>query len=313
MFKRAFSIFIYAALFASLGLLYASHKSPEVVYTVKSVFGMAPCQKPMGYAIGNFDERFEITEAEVLEILKEAEAIWENIAGKELFYHSPDAKMKIHFIYDERQAATDRLKALGLKIDSGTETYQYLKNELEKRKLEYAKNMEYLKTFVAQLNADRKKFESDASYWNKKGGAPSDVYEKLTRERERLQSLVEEGARLQNRLAIEVAEINAIVDALNQTAEVINVGVETYNRIGKAGGEFEEGIYRTSGLARQIEIYQFRDRTQLLRVLAHELGHALQMNHVEDPKSIMYELNHSPNTIPTADDILELQTACRLI
>ena len=68
--------------------------------------------------------------------------------------------------------------------------------------------------------------------------------------------------------------------------EAYNSKLNAYqSRYGEAR-EFDQGEYNGS----QINIYQFRDLPELRLVLAHELGHALGMNHTENSASIMYYL-----------------------
>jgi hypothetical protein len=107
-------------------------------------------------------------------------------------------------------------------------------------------------------------------------------------------------------------EINALVVVLNRLVKTLNLSVERYNDTSSSRGEtFEEGIYESDGINQQINIYEFSNRDKLVRVLAHEFGHALLLDHVEDPKAIMYEFNHSTNVSVTEADLNELKNKCQ--
>jgi len=45
-------------------------------------------------------------------------------------------------------------------------------------------------------------------------------------------------------------------------------------------------------------------------LLAHELGHALRLNHSNDPNAVMYRLNQSDAAELTTDDIVALKARC---
>lgn len=110
-----------------------------------------------------------------------------------------------------------------------------------------------------------------------------------------------------------IDRLNQMANSLNQFAQKINYKVDNYNDVGNSlGGEFEEGLYYSDENGKGIDVYQFKGRDSLVRLLTHELGHALSLDHSEDPNAVMFRLNNSNSLILSDDDIDMLKTHCGL-
>ena len=270
-----------------------------------------PCQQPIAYSIGTFDAQFGISKEAFLKDIQQAESIWEQSIEKQLFVYEPDGALKINLIYDDRQSATQKLQKLGLTISDSETSYHTLKTRLDALK----KNVAQLKSaYQSQLNAYEARlttYTKEVQYWNKQNHVTKDVVDRLTQEKMILDQLFAQLKESQNKVNANVDESNALVEVVNRIARSLNKTAVEYNTIGASRGEeFEEGTYVSDSSGNRIDIYQFDDQDKLIRVLTHEMGHAIGLEHVENEKAIMYRLNNGVNAELTEDDLALLKKQC---
>lgn len=270
-----------------------------------------PCQRPIPYYVGSFDDSFGITQSEFLAAVKSAEDIWEESISRDLFSYAAKGDLKLNLIYDYRQEATDKLQDLGIEIKDDEATYKALKTKYNSLKASYDRLKVELDAEIADYEKRKKAYENEVEYWNRRGGAPKQEYAELTAEKKALDAMSAEIRADQDRFNATVSDLNALVTVLNRLASELNLQAEQYNQIGtERGEEFQEGVFKWDSSGRQIDIYEFESKDKLIRVLTHELGHALGLEHTEDPDSIMYRLNISQNETLSADDLQALKERC---
>ena len=243
-----------------------------------------PCARPILYKLGSIDPKFGVKQEQLLKDLKSAEAVWEKPAGKNIFDYDPDGLLTVNFVYDTRQA-------LKTQIDQQEKSLTSQSGSLDYQISQYEEQVAVFDTRSKQLNAD-------INYWNSQGGAPPDEYDKLLARQKDLQQQAD--------------RLNQLAKSLNQKADNYNSGVVKINStIGTFNQALavkpEEGLY--TGSTNTIDIFFITDKNELVHTLAHELGHARGLDHLDDAQAIMYPQT-SLIVSATSGDVLALETIC---
>jgi hypothetical protein len=273
---------------------------------------LLPCREPITYRLGVIDSQFGLSTATALADMEKAARLWDQGTDKKLLvYDQENGAVVIHFTYDTRQETTQKLSAIGESVNQDRAAYDALKAEYATL---YADYINKKAAFVAAndtLKKEAAQYQADVASWNERGGAPKNVYEQLQAQKAHLADMQSELKRTQVSINAQVDEVNTLVAELNSLAKSLNLDVSVYNTIGAlAGEEFEQGVYESSLGHRTITIFEYENHTKLVRVLAHEMGHALGLDHVDDNDAIMAAINEGSKIALTVGDVEELDRVC---
>lgn len=294
---------------ALLGIGLYFHERPiNLSQAISNLPFTAPCSQPLPYTIGTIDPRFNLTKAEIEQDLFESAKLWNDAGGKTLLAYKPSDPnaMPINFVYDQRQQTV----VLGSKIDSTEASQTAARAQIQRLQATYLEAQQSYARAVASFNAESQAYANEVEQVNAKGGADSATYERLN---SRKTALKKQQATLDaqgNALEVQGAALKKEVDAFNASVRDINQVVNTFNST--VGGDFEEGQYvRDASGAQHIDIYAYKNQTELIHSLAHEFGHALGLGHNSNTVSIMFPYNKSSLTL-SEEDRADLKMACKL-
>lgn len=245
-----------------------------------------PCNTPIAYKISSIDPRFNLTESELQVALGEAAGIWSDAQGKELFvFDQEKGELVIGLVYDSRQLLTSQ-------ISSKEEEVKNKQGTLNAQIAQYENQVADFKQRVAKLN-------QTIQSWNSQGGAPKEEFDKIVAEQQTLQTEAQTLNARASELNLSAQDYNLNVGDLNQTIDTFNSEIERRP---------EEGLYNPKD--NTITIYFSNSREELVHTLAHELGHARGIGHLENEESIMFPLS-TETTQLSSEDKVALEAVCR--
>ncbi|SEM29502.1 matrixin family metalloprotease [Acinetobacter sp. DSM 11652] len=260
-----------------------------------------PIDQRLRYRIGFIDPRFQLDTVALRQITQEAANIWENQTQQKYFVYDPNARLTINLIFDERQNESNYRKhtlkqfensksladQMRLQLEQESQQLEFLKQQIEQQQHNYSNDLDQHNNFVHHING------LNTSITDSQLQQINNSKTRLTQQKLGIESNIE-------RFNILRTELNDKVEKFNQSQHQQRKAINEFNQVFQAK-MFHKGEFN----GREINIYEFQSIDELRITLAHEFGHALGLQHTNDPNALMYPIlekqNFSNFKLTTAD------------
>lgn len=271
-----------------------------------------PCEEPLTYRIGDIDARFNLSNQQLTAVMSEVEDLWEMTSDRNLLEYKGDGKVVIDLIYSKEQKRTEDEQLLSNRIKTKKEQATATRTEYQRLAKRYKQEGNDFKGTVSKY----RRLANSYNELSKKLQGQNPSQEKITE----LEKLERQVKKLESNIDREQKNLESLRKQTNAKSEQLSDLVNQQNRMisrynSQFGGveSFDQGQFIRKGKSESIKVLQFSNRFELKTVLAHEIGHALGINHVRNPESIMYHKMDKQNIFNlelTDEDIRAIHDQC---
>ncbi|MEX0662801.1 MAG: matrixin family metalloprotease [Balneolaceae bacterium] len=266
------------------GVLYITSEERDIILA-KS---MTPCENPLTYRFGEIDTRFGITEEEVKQAMNSASTLWANAMDRPLAVFDEEGDVIINLVYDNRQEMVDGELRFRGRIQSEQTLTDQLQDEYDRKKREFDQQSEKYVELARRTTAKLNELNRWVREKNESGGIREDELENFEQQKTEVEQMQTEVLRGRESLDRQANEINRLSDRLNRRIDDKNKLIDEYNEEFAGENRFAKATFQRVGDGGVITVNQFMSKSELPLLMAHELGHALGLDHVSNPRSVMH-------------------------
>ena len=271
------------------------------------------CSEPLTFRLGEIDERFSITENELIDLIKEAATVWSEAADTTVSEYDENGEIAINLVYAEIQQLSDSEKQYRDRLEYEEFSITVLENEYRRMNHRYEDEVKQYDEDSRNLQQKINRMNEWVVQKNEQGGFNEQDLSQYENRKSEIERIKRDLAQREIILERKANELNAKIDFLNEKIERKNRLVDEYNRTFSGVRKFTQGAYEWTAGSGSINIFHFLDKDELRLVIAHEMGHALGIGHVSNPESVMYELMGAQSRKKielTREDVAALEISC---
>lgn len=278
-----------------------------------------PCQDPLYFNVGDIDSRFAITTREATAAARDAAALWNSESDTLLVYRDSSSDqptdIAIHFVYDKRQKRTDAEYRFREQIRARQTRLDQIKKQHEERRARFEKKAERYEIFAKRTARELSELNTWVSEKNEAGGFKEDKLKEFEKRKADVEKRQQQVRRLKDQLSSEAQSINREMENLNREFDDLNDMTDRYNKEFAGSMKFTKATYQQRGNGGVIKVHQFMSKNELRLIIAHELGHALGIDHLTNPGSVMFSQMGEQDLYPvislTLKDRQAAEAACK--
>jgi hypothetical protein len=266
------------------------------------------CRAPVAWRIGVVDREFGIAPQKLHRMARAAALRWNQLAATVVLIDRPNVRFTINLRYGLRQETAETIKDLHADAAHRKAMLDDLIRVMDK--LVHKHNIDSAR-YAAKVDAFNRTAERFVA--RRKQRISNPARRQLRDEHEVLNKRQTTLDKEKNQLDDARSQIETLRDEIKTRAMRHNNTVAAANRTMKSFPDDARkvGVTHINGPRSKIDLLQYYDDDKMYLTLLHEFGHALGLEHITDPRAIMYPTQNAKTANDlTANDVKALRALC---